>query len=58
LKKERVTICVPPNILRAIDSIPGWSRSGFISHVMEMYMESMIRHYKNGAEDILRGAQK
>jgi len=58
LKKERVTICIKPNILKAIDCIPGWSRSGFISHIMEMYLESMVKHYKDGTEDIIRGAQK
>ena len=56
--KKKVTICLPPNILNAIDAIPGWSRSAFIAHIMTMYMNQMVLHYKNGAEEIIRGAQK
>jgi len=46
MRKERVTISMPGNVVRAIDNIPGWSRSAFIAHVMSMYLDQLVAHYK------------
>lgn len=53
--KQRVTITIPENVVRAIDNIPGFTRSGFISHILQMYLESLIQHYK--ANPISTGAR-
>lgn len=54
MRKERVTISMPGNILRAIDSVPGWSRSGFIAHIMTMYLEQLVAHYKTNPIEAIK----
>ena len=47
MRKERVTICVPEDVLKLVDTAAryGRSRSGFIAYVLQLYFDSMLQHY-------------
>ena len=47
MRKERVTICIPEDVLKLVDTAAtyGRSRSGFVSYVLQLYFDSMLQHY-------------